>query len=251
MNEYDIYPIDVAPAISEYYKDVDEEYKIDNLDTSYFALSVEKNGVITTRCPLLASVWNILVTNFNMYYATREIGADTEVEFFNRLQSCLNRNADTYEVQLEFYFNDTNKPVIGRTEKITYDVTDTHEQDVASVNKYGRTATERNSGAEMYHHVEVPADSPEDDTDRIRDKNEYGKVVSNKDGGKDTNVSSVDGEQKRTGTQTTEISSLGIKPNVEYMNEYLETNKTFIQYFIESFEECFAPRYKRVYFESW
>lgn len=248
MRDYEVYPIDTSPAISEYYETIDDEYKISHLDTSYFREQVEKKGVVTTRCPLLDAVWDTLVSNFELYYATREIGGESEYDFFNMLQSCLNRNADTYETQLEFYYEEVNKPVIGRTEKITYDITDKREQDVANVTKYGHSDTSTESGSDLAHHVDVPADSPEDDTDRYRDKTDFGRVVSNKEGGGDTNVSAVDDEAKRTGSQTTELSSLGIKPNVEYMNEYLDTNKTFIQYFIESFEECFAPRYKRVYF---
>lgn len=248
MKDYDVYPIDTSPAISEYYETIDDEYKISQLDTSYFREQVEKKGVVTTRCPLLDAVWNTLVSNFELYYATREIGGESEYDFFNMLQSCLNRNADTYETQLEFYYEEVNKPVIGRTEKITYNITDKREQDVANVTKYGHSDRNTESGSDLAHHVDVPADSPENDTDRYRDKTDFGKVTFNKEGGGDTNVSAVDDEAKRTGSQTTELSSLGIKPNVEYMNEYLDTNKTFIQYFIESFEECFAPRYKRVYF---
>ena len=248
MNEYDIYPIDVAPSVSEFYQNIDDEHKIAHLDTSYFTQTVEKKGVVSERCPLLASVWSTLVANFELYYATREIGGETEFDFFRMLQSCLNRNADTYETQLEFYFDDTNKPIIGRTEKITYDVHDTGTQSSESKNNYGRSVTEDNSGNDVFHHVEVPANDPTNDTDRTRDKTVYGRQTVNTEGGSDSNESESTGNNARTGTQTTEISSLGIKPNVEYMNEFLETNKTFIQFFIESFDECFAPRYKRVYF---
>lgn len=248
MNEYDIYPIDTSPAISEYYGTINQNYKIENLDTSYFSEPCIKEGIPTTRCPLLAAVWAKLTSNFNIYYATREIGGESEFDFFRMLQSCLNRNADTYETQLEFYYSEVNKPVIGRTEKIIYDVSDKREQDVANVISYGHVQESGESGSDLTHHVEVPADAPEDDTDRSRDKTDYGRDVTNQEAGEDTTVSALDDETKKTGTQTTELSSLGIKPNVEYMNEYLDTNKTFIQFFIESFEECFAPRYKRVYF---
>ena len=193
-------------------------------------------------------MWAVLIDNFELYYATREIGGETEFEFFNMMQSCLNRNADTYETQLEFYYAEVNKPVIGRTEKIEYDVTDKREQDLASVNKYGQSIEDTNSGSDLTHHVEVPADAPNYDTDRSREKVDYGRKTLTKNGGNDTSVSAMDDQSKRTGTQITELSSLGIKPNVEYMNEFLDTNKTFIQFFIESFNECFAPRYKRVYF---
>ena len=248
MKNYLIYPEEVAPAISEFYQDVDTDYRIDNLDISYFSHIVVKNGITTTRCPLLSAVWNTLVANFNLYYATREIGGETEYDFFNMLQSCLNRNADTYETQLEFYYQEVNKPVIGRTEKITYNITDKREQDIASLSQAKDRTLNSDSGADLNHHVEVPADAPQNDTDRTRDKYDYGKKTSIQGDSNGSSVSAMDDEQKRTGTQTVELSSLGIKPNVEYMNDYLNENKTFIQYFIESFEECFAPRYKRVYF---
>ena len=250
MTDVDLFSLDLSPAVSKFYKDVYEGHKITDLDISYFDLVVNKNGETTTRCPLLKAVWSILTSNFEIYYATREIGGETELDFFNLLQSCLNRNADTYETQLEFYFQEVNRPVIGRTEKITYDIKDERDQTIDSTTNYGREVTDEQSGNDITHHIEVPLNPPSEyDVDRTRDKIDYGKQVSTTEGGEDTNNTILDDEQKRTGTQITELSSLGIKANVEYMNEYLETNKTFIQYFIESFEECFAPRYKRVYFE--
>ena len=241
-------PLDVAPAISEFYQDIDDEYNISNLNTDYFREVVTKQGETNIRCPLLNAVWNTLVANFNLYYATREIGGETEYDFFKMMQSCLNRNADTYETQLEFYYSEVNKPVIGRTEKITYDITDKREQDIAGVSRGTVSDQTSESGNDLMHHIEVPADNPSEDTDRSRDKTDFGRITNNETKDKQISASAMDDEQKRTGTQITELSSLGIKPNVEYMNEYLENNKTFIQFFIESFEECFAPRYKRVYF---
>ena len=146
--DYEVYPIDTSPAVSEFYQDISPSYKINQLDTSYFTQVVVKEGVTTTRCPLLNSVWDTLVDNFNLYYATREIGGETEIDFFKMLQSCLNRNADTYETQLEFYYSEVNKPVIGRTEKITYDITDSREQDLASVTKYGHRVDTGEAGSD-------------------------------------------------------------------------------------------------------
>ena len=248
MNDYEIYSLDVAPTVSEFYQNIDASCKISNIDISYLTDVITVDGEQKLRCPLVYAAWDILKYNFDIYYATREIGGETEFDFFNMLQSCFNRNADTYETQLEFYYKEVNKPVIGRTEKIIYDVTDKREQDVAALSKSKELNKSGESGNDMNHHVEVPADNPDEDTDRSRDKTDYGRKVDVEDYNAGSSVSAMDDEQKRTGTQTTEISSLGIKPNVEYMNEYLENNKTFIQYFIESFEECFAPRYKKVYF---
>lgn len=228
------------PTISEFYKDVDSANKLSgpNINWQY----VQEN------CPLLYGVKETVVSNFELYYKYREIAGYTEEEFRDMLQSCLNRNADTLETQLEFYDDDINKPIIGRTETVTYDINNSREQDIASVAKYGGGNSVIDSGEDLEHHVEVPANSPSFDTDRTRDRTEFGKVTTTQNNGKDIDLQAMDDTQSTTGTQETVISSLGVKPNIEYMNEFLRDNKTFIQFFIECFEECFVPRYKRVFF---
>lgn len=220
-----------------FYQDVEPEFKLSsaNIDTSYL-------GERTL------AVWNKLVENFELYYATREIGFNTEFEFFNRLQSCLNRNADTYERQLEVYDDDIAKPILGRTEKITYDTKDRRDSNIATSTTYGRTTVDTESGQNTEHHVEVPADVPSDDTDRSRDKTSFGHVNTQNNSGTDQDLGVSDDTRKMTGTVTTELSDIGVRPNYETLNGFLENNKSYIQFFIETFEECFAPRYQRVYF---
>jgi len=248
MTEYEFTSIDFSPLISKMYKDIDDDYKITNLDTSYFDLPVTIDGVETTRCPLLKAVWNILVDNFELYYDTREIGGQTEYDFFCIMQSCLNRNADTLERQLKVYNDDIANPILGRKEIVTYDTTDKRDADTTVDTTYGRTTTDTESGQNVDHHVEVPADSPNNDTDRSRDKTSFGHVNTEANSGVDTDHGVNDETRKMTGTVTTELSDLGVRPNYESLNGFLENNKTFIQFFIETFEKCFAPRYQRVYF---
>lgn len=273
----DIKAYDVAPCISMFYKDVDSDFKIDKLDTSYFDYE-RVEGVIS--CPRLKAVFPLLCENFELYYATREIGGDTEYDFFQMMQSCLNRNADTLERQLSVYDDDIANPILGRTEKVTYDTHDdrtmnnnntttynTHDDRTVNLENEisyasGKSSTE--SGNDIVHHVEVPADNDEWDTDRSRDKTEYGHVVTDANTGKDTGKNTGTDKLAKTGTEsdagsgtdnramtgtvTTELSDLGVRPNYESLNGFLDNNRTFIQEFINVFEECFAPRYQRVIF---
>lgn len=236
-NELEFESIDYNPRITKFYQDIDDDFKISSpdLDLSYL-------GERTI------AVWDKLVENFELFYATREIGAESEYDFFRRVQSCLNRNADTFERHLEVYDDDIANPVLGRTEKITYDTTDKRDATVNNDITYGRTTTDTESGNNVEHHVEVPASNPSDDTDRSRDKTDFGHVNTENNSGTDSNEVTNDETRKMTGTVTTELSDLGVRPNYETMNGFLENNKTYIQFFIERFEECFAPRYKRVYF---
>lgn len=248
MNDYEFPAIDFPPLVSMMYKDLDEEYKLTNIDTSYFDLVVEVDGKWRRRCPLLKVAWDIMVQNFELYYATREIGGETQKDFYDMMQSCLNRNADTFERHLEVYWDDIANPILGRTEKVTYDtLDDRHSKGLGAVN-YGHKINETNGGSDVQHHVEVPADAPQYDTDRSRDKTDYGSTSQNQESGVDSQETSNEDKRTMTGTVTTELSDLGVRPNYESLNGFLVNNKTFIQFFIETFNECFAPRYKRVYF---
>ena len=246
--DYEFTSIDYEPIVSVMYQDINPNYKINSLDTSYFDLPITVKGVQTTRCPLLKSVWDILKSNFDLYYATREIGGQSEYDFFNMMQSCLNRNADTFERQLEVYFDDIANPILGRTEKVTYDTRDLRENTGDTTLEHGLTTERTEDGSDTTHYVEVPADSPTYDTDRSRDKTDYGHTVTDENSGTDTNTVNLTDDRKMTGTVTTELSDLGVRPNYESLNGFLDNNRTFIQEFINKFDECFAPRYQRIYF---
>ena len=247
--EYDFTSIDMSPTVSVMYQDINEDFKINKLDTSYFDLPITVKGAPTTRCPLLKSVWSILESNFNLYYATREIGGESEYDFFNMMQSCLNRNADTFERQLEVYYDDIAKPILGRVEKVTYDTDDTRKNTGNTKLQHGLSTTRNETGADTMHHVEVPVDA--DNTyqhDRSRDITNYGRGVTDVNSGTDTNNVDLTDERTMKGTVTTELSDLGVRPNYESLNGFLDNNRTFIQEFIDKFQECFAPRYQRIYF---
>ena len=252
--DYYFQSLDNPPSVSEMYDDISEEFKIQNLDTSYFDQQITVKGVQTTRCPLLKSVYSLLCDNFNLYYATREIGGYSEYDFFCMMQSCLNRNADTFERQLNVYWDDIANPILGRTEKVTYNTKDKRDNTGTTELEHGLETERLQKGEEITHHVEVPADSPSNDVDRSRDKLTFSDPTSNpritkdSNSGTDTNTVNLHDVRQMTGDVITELSDLGVRPNYESLNGFLDNNRTFIQEFINKFEECFAPRYRRVYF---
>lgn len=243
--DYNFQSEDSIPVLTEIYGDISEECKIQSLDTSYFDYERVEGE---PACPRLKAVWELLCKNFNLYYSTREIGGYSEYDFFCMLQSCLNRNADTFERQLAVYDDDIANPILGRSEIVTYNTLDERDTSQKSELNYGARLTKTESGEDKTHHVEVPADSPEYDTDRTRDRTEYGHVSQDENSGKDTSSATDDESRKMTGTVTTELSDLGVRPNYESLNGFLDNNRSFIQEFINKFDECFAPRYRRVFF---
>lgn len=246
--DYYFQSIDNPPIVSEMYEDIGTEFKIQSLDTTYFDQQITVDGVQTTRCPMLKSVYSLLCDNFNLYYATREIGGYSEYDFKCMLQSCLNRNADTFERQLSVYWDDIANPILGRTEKVTYNTNDHRTNTGTTELEHGAGFTRRESGNDIMHHVEVPANNPSTDTDRSRDKTDYGHITTDTNSGTDTNTLNLADNRAMTGTVTTELSDIGVRPNYESLNGFLDNNRTFIQEFINKFDECFAPRYRRVFF---
>ena len=243
MNEY-FNSIDDIPIVSELYSNIDSQYKINNLDISYF--DYKRDGHLS--CPRLKAVWSLLCDNFNLYYATREIGGYSEYDFYSLLQSCLNRNADTFERQLAVYDDDIANPILGRTEKVTYDTKDDRSNTGSTQMNHGLSTTRVEGGNDILHHIEVPADLANYDTDRSKDKTEYGRRVTDTNSGIDINTLNLADNRAVTGTITTELSDLGVRPNYESLNGFLDKNRTFIQEFIDKFDECFSPRYHRIYF---
>ena len=247
--DYHFESIDNAPIVSEFYEDISPENKISNLDISYFDFERVEDE---PACPRLKAVWSLLCSNFDLYYATREIGGYSEYDFKCMLQSCLNRNADTFERQLSVYDDDIANPILGRVEKVTYDTDDKRTNTGNTRLQHGLSTTRTESGADTMHHIDVPVDVDEQSTpyqhDRTRDKTDYGRSVTDANSGTDTNSINLVDDRTMKGTVTTELSDLGVRPNYESLNGFLDNNRTFIQEFIEKFDECFAPRYGRVLF---
>lgn len=202
--EPDFFLTDVRPRLTMFYKDIDDDFKFDKLDFSY----------VQKYCPNLNSKLDILKEVFPLHFDDYEIGSESEYGFFLQMQDALITNADTMERQLEVYDDDIAKPILGRTEKVTYDLTNTRDE----------------TGNNNESVVDLPVDDPQYDKDSSRTK---ATVATNRN---DTQKGSV----------TTELSDLGVRANYESLNGFLDNNRTFVKFFYMCFEGCFSPRYRRV-----
>jgi hypothetical protein len=189
------------PSRTKLYCDVSDIYKITQLPT-------------TNLGALTLTKWNYMCQVFTDNYDNREIAGSSEYDFFKRLSVCIAKNADTIERHLEVYDEDIAKPILGRTETVTFN----------------RENNYLDSNIGQSDQIEVPADDPDNDTISIRDKNE---TSGNRD-------------EFYKGTVETKLSDLGVKPNVETMNLFLEKNITFIKFFLDITEECFLGIYERI-----
>ena len=202
--EPDFFLTDVRPRLTMFYKDIDDDFKFDKLDFSY----------VQNHCPNLYSKLDILKDVFPLHFDDYEIGNESEYGFFLQMQDALITNADTMERQLEVYDDDIAKPILGRTEKVTYDLINTRDE----------------TGNNNESVVDLPVDDPQYDKDSSRTK---ATVETNRN---DTQKGSV----------TTELSDLGVRANYESLNGFLDNNRTFVKFFYMCFEGCFSPRYRRV-----
>lgn len=199
-------PIDPLPA-PEYedglplntmkYKDVVATCKISAINANQFA----------TTNPLLFASWENLTNEFNTYYADYEIVGETELDFFNNLTVELNTHKDTIERLLEVYNDDVAKPILGRVERHTYNLTNSN------------TGTNNSNSQRI--------DIPIDDT------------TSEKPTFKDKVVGTSSNTDTQTGTHTVELSDLGVRPNYETLNGFLYNNVTATRFFNECFRNCF------------
>ena len=179
------------------YRDVVHNCKIGAINPNQFA----------TTNPLLFTSWDNLTNEFDKYYANYEIVGETELDFFNNLTVELNTHKDTIERLLEVYNDDVAKPILGRMEKHTYNLTNSN------------TGTNNNNSQRI--------DIPIDDT------------TSEKPTFKDKAVGVSSSTDTQTGTHTVELSDLGVRPNYETLNGFLYNNVTATRFFNECFRNCF------------
>ena len=180
-------------------------------------------------CPLTKAKWDDLIDFAERYYSKFEIVGETYQDFKENLQLFYDKNADTFERQLEVYNDDIAKPILGRTEKTTYDLTDTDAETVAMQGESSDTGNGQNSIID----VPIDAGNPNSQTPSQIDTNEQ---TNN-----GTNSSETDRnlEHKQTGTVETVLSDLGVRPNYESLNGFLDNNRTYYDVFVWLFRDCF------------
>lgn len=159
--------------------------------------------ILTDDLPLTQSGKDGLITAFDLHYGRYEINADTYQDFLDLLKETLLINADTMERLLEVYDSDVAKPILGREETRTLTI---EEEGIADANT---------------ENIDVPADNPLDD-----------KPTSKGRSGQTSNV-------VRDEIETTTLSDLGVRPNYETLNGFLDNNRTLYTVFNNFFKDCF------------
>mgnify|MGYP000933589969 FL=1 len=159
--------------------------------------------VLTDTLPLLQNRKDGIITAFDLHYGRYEINADTYQDFLDLLKETLLINADTMERLLEVYDSDVAKPILGREETRTLTTTEEGIADASTEN------------------IDVPADNPLDD-----------KPTSKGRSGQTSNV-------VRDEIETTTLSDLGVRPNYETLNGFLDNNRTLYTVFNNFFKDCF------------
>ena len=159
--------------------------------------------VLTDSLPFLQSRKDGIITAFDLHYGRYEINADTYQDFLDLLKETLLTNADTIERLLEVYDSDIAKPILGREETRTLTI---EEEGIADASSES---------------IDVPADNPLDD-----------KPTSKGRSGQTSNV-------VRDEIETTRLSDLGVRPNYETLNGFLDNNRTLYTVFNNLFKNCF------------
>lgn len=180
-------------------------------------------------CPLTKAKWDDLVDFAERYYAKFEIVGETYQDFKDNLQLFYDKGADTFERQLEVYNDDIAKPILGRTEKTTYNLTDNDAETVAMEGESSDTGNGQNSIID----VPIDASNPNSQTPSQIDTNEQ---TNNGTNSSETNRNL---EHKQTGTVETVLSDLGVRPNYESLNGFLDNNRTYYDVFVWLFRDCF------------
>ena len=160
-------------------------------------------GILTDNLPLMESKRDDFTKAFDMHYSRYEINADTYQDFLDLLKEVLLINADTVERLLEVYDSDVAKPILGREETRTL------------------TTTEEGIADASTESIDVPADNPLDD-----------KPTSKGRSGQTSNI-------VRDEIETTTLSDLGVRPNYETLNGFLDHNRTLYKVFNDLFKNCF------------
>ena len=159
--------------------------------------------VLTDTLPLLQSRKDGIISAFDLHYGRYEINADTYQDFLDLLKETLLINADTMERLLEVCDLDVAKPILGREETRTLTIEEEGIADASTEN------------------IDVPADNPLDD-----------KPTSKGRSGQTSNV-------VRDEIETTTLSDLGVRPNYETLNVFLDNNRTLYKVFNDFFKDCF------------
>lgn len=179
------------------------------------------DSFVTVPSAFNAEMWAALCDKADAHFAMYEIVGDTFQDFLDRMNDAWAQNEDTFFRLMAVYNDDIANPILGRTETVIYGadgnpvtITDTH------------TDTEVRKATS--DHIDVPVDGTAGNPtykDITTGQVESGTVVDS---------------HTHVGVVRTELSDLGVRPNYESLNGFLDNNRTLLKVFFGIFEGCFT-----------
>ena len=228
------------PYYSMFYRDVPEEYRISNF------LTVPTKRVLTNQ------FLPTLLESLELYYSDFEIVGQTLEDFKRLVQIAYNLNGETFERMLSVYDDDIAFPILGRTEKVIYDLidtddttkngTDTLSSNATTTETPNLTDTIQSESSRSDIALTNPSENYPSETTKNNDTST--KSGTNTVTGENSENRTINDNENRTatkkGTVTTELSDLGVRPNYESLNGFIDNNRTAEKQFIDIFRDCFT-----------
>lgn len=189
--------------------------------------------------PLSNAVKDRLLDFADRWYDGWEIVGDTYTEFHFNCQLALDEKVDNLEKFLEVYWDDIAKPTQSRVIKRTYD---TQQDDTE--NESGNATADSNGSSEGTNNSDTTDyDIPLDNGELQGTSSSKGTVTNtsqNVNHSASTSNKNRTGSSKHTGTETEEWSDVGVAPNYELLNGFLDYNRSVQDVFVSYFYDCFT-----------
>ena len=219
---------DDLPYHSIVYRDVPQGFRITDLEP-------------IANAPLSTQYWQRLTQFADLHFRNHEIVGKTFVDFYENLQDSYYLNADTLEKALEVYYDDIAKPTQSRTIKRTHEETETlPESETTRSTQYGHKIQTDGTAEGSTTDIEYAIEGT-DSTPSTKSENDSTASDTETHSGTDTETENVMGGTRKLETIDSEDwSDVGVAPNYELMNGFLDNNRTMENIFISFFNDCFT-----------
>ena len=219
---------DDLPYHSIVYKDVPQGFRITDLEP-------------IANAPLSTQYWQRLTQFADLHFRNHEIVGKTFVDFYENLQDSYYLNADTLEKALEVYFDDIAKPTQSRTIKRTHEETETlPESETTRSTQYGHKVQTDGTANGSTTDIEYAIEGT-DATPSTKSENDSTASDTETHSGTDTETENIKGGTRKLVTNDSEDwSDVGVAPNYELMNGFLDNIRTMEFIFCNFFNDCFT-----------
>lgn len=189
--------------------------------------------------PLVNATKDRLIGYAERWYKHWEINGKTIADFHENCQLALEENVDNLEKFLEVYWSDISKPVLGRTVKRTYDTANTDTEDQNMTDHSTGTGSGNASNHTDNTDYDIPYDNGETQGTSKNVTDGTSENTTNTENNRNSTLNKT-GVSKKTGTETEEWSDLGVRPNYETLNGFLDYNRSVQKVFVSYFYDCFT-----------